>query len=67
MERLISGVTTQDRATARPKPFTQCESLASWQDRKRLAFAQPLAVLPMTSSIDERHGPQAFASSTHAG
>ena len=44
-----------------------CESLASWQDRKRLAHAQPLAVLPMTSPIDGRHGPQAFASSTDAG
>ena len=28
---------------------------------------QPLAVLPMTSPIDGRHGPLAFASSTHAG
>ena len=67
MERLISGVPTQRRATARPTPFSQCESLASWQDRKRLALAQPLAVLPMTSPIGGRHGPQAFASSTHAG
>ena len=67
MERLIPGAPTQRRATARPTPFSQCESLASWQDRKRLAFVQPLAILPMTSSIDGRHGPQAFASSTHAG
>jgi hypothetical protein len=64
MDRLISGAPSMDRATARPPLLTQCESLASWQDRKRLALAQPLAILPMTSSIDERHGLQAFASST---
>jgi hypothetical protein len=38
MKRLISGVSTQRRATARPTPLSQCESLASWQDRKRLAY-----------------------------
>ncbi len=51
----------------RGRRLFQCESLASWQDRKRLAFAQPLAILPLTSPIYGRHGPQAFASSTHAG
>ena len=60
-------------STSRPgggigrRPQPNARACASWQDRKGLAFAQPLAVLPMTSPIDGRHGPQAFASSTHAG
>ena len=63
MERLISEAPTHrlgDGVAAAPN---QCESLASWQDRKGLAFVQPLAILPMTSLIYERHGLQAFASS----
>ena len=64
MERLISGVPPKRPGDGAAEALIQCESLASWQDRKRLAFAQPLAVLPMTIPIDGRHGPQAFASST---
>jgi hypothetical protein len=67
MKRLISGATTQRPGDGVAEALFQCESLASWQDRKRLTLVQPLAVLPMTNPIDGRHGPQAFASSTHAG